>query len=144
MAARRDVQVRGTAAGAYPCRHALLPAFGIALMLGVTACDGADEVPVAMRVVGGDPDKGAVAIARYDCGVCHVIPGIADADGTVGPPLTDFGHRTYIAGVVPNRPGNLTRWIQDPPRIAPDTAMPDLGVSDEDARHIAAYLYTLR
>jgi cytochrome c len=118
-------------------------AVAFSILAGLSGCDGSGESP-PQRMVDGDPELGKAAILRYDCGICHVIPGIGAADGTVGPPLTDFAHRVYIAGVAPNQPEFLTRWIQNPPAIAPNTAMPDLGVSDEDARHIAAYLYTLR
>jgi cytochrome c1 len=77
------------------------------------------------------------------CGSCHVIPGIAGADGTVGPPLTDFAHRGYIAGELPNNEQNLVRWIMDPRGVEPGTDMPDLNIGEPEARDIAAYLFTL-
>jgi cytochrome c1 len=52
--------------------------------------------------------------------------------------------RTYIAGVVSNTPDNMIRWIQNPPGIDEKTAMPNLGVTEQDARDIASYLYTLK
>ncbi|HEX6397344.1 MAG TPA: hypothetical protein VFZ95_07975, partial [Steroidobacteraceae bacterium] len=64
--------------------------------------------------------------------------------GRVGPPLTNFAQRAFIAGQVPNSPETLVRWIQNPPSIVPNTAMPVLGISEGDARDIAAYLYTLQ
>ncbi len=72
------------------------------------------------------------------------IPGVASARGRLAVPLTDFGLRSYIAGRVPNRPELLARWIADPRSLVPDTAMPDMGVTDDDARDIAAYLGRLR
>ncbi|MBJ6127006.1 c-type cytochrome [Microvirga splendida] len=102
-----------------------------------------DDLKVS-RVVGGEPEMGRRIIAAYECGVCHVIPGIQGAHGIVGPPLTDFGRRQFIGGVVPNEPSLLVRWVQDAPSIAPHTGMPDLGLSNDEARHVAAYLYTLR
>jgi cytochrome c len=80
---------------------------------------------------------------QYGCITCHVIPGVTAAKGAVGPALTNFGDRTFIAGRLRNEPENLVLWIQHPQRVRPGTAMPELGVSDTDARHIAAYLYTL-
>jgi cytochrome c len=62
----------------------------------------------------------------------------------VGPPLTQFTHRAFIAGEVPNNGEFLVRWISVPQSIEPGTAMPNLGVSEAQARDIAAYLYTLR
>lgn len=91
----------------------------------------------------GRPDRGAQLIAQYGCGSCHTIPGIGRADGLVGPPLTRFGARSYVAGELPNNADNLQRWITDPQAVEPGTAMPNLGVSAIDAQDIAAYLYTL-
>ncbi|MGR6320218.1 c-type cytochrome [Micromonospora soli] len=91
----------------------------------------------------GRPDRGAALIAQYGCGSCHTIPGVQRADGLVGPPLTRFGARSYIAGELPNNADNLRRWISDPQAVEPGTAMPNLSVSAIDAQDIAAYLYTL-
>lgn len=77
------------------------------------------------------------------CGGCHTIPGIREAHGRVGPPLSFFSARTFIAGRLPNTPGNLIAWIRDPPSLAPDTAMPRMGLSEQQARDAAAYLYTI-
>ncbi|MDP8960777.1 MAG: c-type cytochrome [Actinomycetota bacterium] len=81
------------------------------------------------------------AIDTYGCGSCHTIPGIRGADGLVGPPLTRFHERAYIAGQLPNTPENLVHWIMNPQEVEPGTAMPDLEVVEEDARAIAAYLH---
>jgi cytochrome c2 len=89
----------------------------------------------------GDADRGRQAILAHGCGACHVVPGIRSAAGRVGPKLEDFRNQIYIGGVLANEPDNLIRWIQDPPRYSPETAMPNLGVSEHDARDIAAYLY---
>lgn len=93
---------------------------------------------------GGNPQTGRTLIRHYGCGTCHVIPGISGADGLVGPPLNKFSRRTFIAGELPNTPHNLVRWLMNPPAVQPHNAMPDLGVTKQQARDIAAYLYTLR
>src|SRR5690606_9921379 len=77
------------------------------------------------------------------CGTCHVIPGVSGANAQVGPPLTDWAARQYIVGAVPNLPEYLIAFIMNPDTIEPGTGMPDLGVSEEEARHMAAYLYTI-
>lgn len=115
--------------------------------LGLSGCGddaGANAVAAHARGAAGDPERGKTLIGEYGCGACHTIPGVHGARGMVGPPLTAFGRRTFIAGALPNEPKNLVRWITGPPNVEPGTAMPDLGVSPEEARHIAAYLYTLR
>jgi cytochrome c2 len=94
-------------------------------------------------VAGGDPAAGAQALREYGCGACHKIPGIAGADAMVGPPLTDWAERHYIAGMMPNTPDNMIRWLQAPQEFRPGTAMPNLGVTEEVARDMSAYLYSL-
>ena len=87
--------------------------------------------------------RGRIAISAYGCGACHVVPGVAGARGLVGPPLSSFAHRAYVAGTLPNTPANLVRFIQTPQAIRPGSAMPNLDVAESDARDIAAYLYSL-
>jgi cytochrome c1 len=98
----------------------------------------------AFTITGGDARQGKEAIGRYGCGSCHTIPGVGGANGLVGPPLTKMALRTYIAGVLPNSPANMQRWIADPPAVDPLTAMPKLGISGRDLQDITSYLYTLR
>ena len=73
----------------------------------------------------------------------RIVPGVRGADGIVGPSLEHWSERRIIAGVVPNDPDRLITWITVPQSIAPGSAMPNLGVTDGQARDIAAYLYTL-
>jgi mono/diheme cytochrome c family protein len=91
-----------------------------------------------------DAGRGRKAINQYACVTCHEIPGIVGANAPVGPPLTEIGTRGFIAGVLPNTPENMVRWIRRPQAVSPRSAMPDLGVTEQDARDIAAYLSTLR
>ncbi|MDQ6679444.1 MAG: c-type cytochrome [Pseudomonadota bacterium] len=98
----------------------------------------------AWTVVGGNAAHGPRLIDAYGCAACHTVPGVKGALGNVGPPLTRFGDRTYIAGTLRNTPANLVRWIRDPQSVLPGNAMPNMGVTESEARDIAAYLYTLR
>jgi cytochrome c len=105
---------------------------------------GACQLSEPYRMVsGGNAKRGAAALEHYGCGSCHVIPGVRNANGMVGPPLMWFGRRTVIAGEVANTPDELIAWIVDPQHIEPTTAMPNLGVTEADARDMAAYLYRL-
>ena len=105
-------------------------------MTGLATASSGRTVP------GGDPGRGQQAIVRYGCGACHVIPGVAGANGKVGPYLTNLSDRQIIAGRLSNSPDNLEHWIEDPQGVSPGTAMPYMGVTDADARDIAAYLYS--
>jgi cytochrome c len=117
----------------------------MAVFVCVASCVGRDAArEQAVALTGGDPDKGRAAIGQYGCGSCHDIPGIRSARGTVGPPLGRIAVRTYLAGRLSNSPANMMRWIRHPQLVEPGTAMPEMGVTDGDARDIAAFLYTLR
>ena len=95
-------------------------------------------------VPGGDAGRGRVLIARIGCGGCHAIPGVPGANGRVGPPLDKVGRQAVIAGVLPNIPDDMVRWIRTPQSVVPGNAMPNMEIDDHDARDVAAYLYTLR
>lgn len=115
-----------------------------AFLLALAGCKGGKTERAYSIATGGTPERGEQLIEHFGCGSCHTIPGVHGAHGVVGPPLTDFAKRTYIAGQLPNQPENLIRWIQEPHAIEEGTAMPDLGLTEDQARHVAAYLYTLR
>lgn len=121
-------------------------AAGVILLgcLVIAGCTGDQSVPPYMVTAGGNAAHGRQVIEAKGCGACHTIPGIYTARGLVGPPLYFFSRRTMIAGELPNSPANLVRWIKDPKSIEPNTDMPDLGLTDQQARDAAAYLYTLR
>ncbi len=91
-----------------------------------------------------DVARGMVALQQYACVTCHVIPGVVGAHSRVGPSLAAIGSRKYLAGVLPNTPENMARWLRAPQQVAPDSAMPDLGVKPADARNMAAFLETLK
>ena len=98
----------------------------------------------AEMMTGGSASRGRTAINKYGCAACHTIPGITGAAATVGPPLTQIAVRQYLGGHLVNTPDNMMTWLQHPQQIDPKVAMPEMGVTDQDARDIAAYLYTLR
>jgi cytochrome c oxidase subunit 2 len=106
----------------------------------------------AMQAANGTPAQGAPEqIARGHrlvttgaCVTCHTIKG-TPLQARVGPDLTRFGDRTtFGAGMYPNTQENLIRWLKNPSEAKPGNKMPNLGLSDEDAAAIAAYLRSLR
>jgi len=112
--------------------------------LSLCGCDEKAKQTAAIMTHGGNPDKGKRDIEYFGCASCHTIPGAAGANGLIGPSLAQVGDRAYIDGVVKNSPDNLIKWIQHAPSLDPKTAMPDLQLSDKDARDVASYLYTLK
>jgi cytochrome c len=92
----------------------------------------------------GDAERGRTLLRQYGCGACHRIPGVPNAAGMVGPSLDRLGRRVYVAGVNPNSPPELARWIRAPEAVKPGTGMPNAGVTERDAIDMVAYLYRLR
>lgn len=119
----------------------MLIAGGVSLLVG---CTGGQTLPQYRVTTGGHANAGKQVIQEFRCGACHTIPGINDANGVFAPPLTHLGARTYLAGRIANTPANLVRWIMSPQSVKPKTAMPQLGLTQEQARNVAAYLYTLQ
>ncbi len=124
--------------------------YAVILALLLTACADAmrtppsTAAPTTTLLADSDPDRGWQALQSYGCHTCHVIPGVPGAQAYVGPPLTAWAERGYIAGELPNTPENLFTFIQYPQSFRPGGAMPDMDVTAEDARDMSAYLYTLR
>ena len=116
----------------------------VCALAALSSCQQAELERKAEAMTGGSPRRGVEAINRYGCATCHTIPGVPGATALVGPNLQQVASRMYLAGVLPNTPDNMVRWIQHPRDVDPLTAMPNLGVNDADARDIASYLYTLK
>ncbi len=110
-----------------------------ATLLHVLGCSpGQSEVgPDAI----GDALRGKRLATQYGCATCHTIPELGGA--SVGPPLDHFAERVYAGGRL-NTPEHLVKFIMDPAQVDPDTPMPNVGVSEPDARDLAAFLYSLR
>jgi len=100
--------------------------------------------PPPSRVDGGDPERGRLLVQQYQCAACHFIPEVQGPAGDAGPSLQYMGRLSYIAGGIPNQPDNMIRFLQNPPQVKPGTLMPALGISEEEARHMAAFMYTLK
>jgi len=108
--------------------------------LALTGCNSGPKPPPG---VVGDPARGKLALSQYACHSCHKIPGVVGSETYVGRPLEGIAKRPFIAGDLLNNQANLMHWIRDPQAVQPGTAMPNLGVSEKDARDMSAYLLTL-
>lgn len=138
-----------TLPGLAPVDYQALPAAALPTVAALSALTVAPAVNAATSgatTSSGQADsaRGKIALQQYACIACHVIPGVVAANNPVGPSLAGIGSRKYLAGVLPNTPGNMLRWLQAPQQLAPGTAMPDLGVATADARDMAAFLETLK
>ena len=90
----------------------------------------------------GDASKAPASLRRFGCSGCHEIAGISGADGKIGGSLSDIRKRVYVGGVLNNTSDNLVKWIVSPQTFSPRTAMPVTGISEAEARDVAAYLYS--
>ena len=116
----------------------------IMLLAGCDRLTHTEVKRAATLTGGGNARMGRTDIRKYGCNTCHEISGVPGAHGLIGPPLNGMGQRYYIAGELSNTPDNLMLWIQHPKQVEAHTAMPEMGVTEQDSRDIAAYLYTLR
>lgn len=107
-------------------------------------------------------EEGERVFLSRSCIACHTISNTT-ARGVLGPNLTRFGSRPTIgAGALPNSAENLERWITNPRAVKPGTMMPGTettapppgnpagppfpatGLTPEEVRAVAAYLFSLK
>jgi cytochrome c2 len=112
----------------------------ITAVVFVIACNKQEKPPASA----GDANHGKQLIDQYGCTACHIIPGIDGPKGMVGPSLDHVASRPIIATSIPNSPQSMIAYIQNPQLANPQNVMPNLSVKPDEARDIAAYLYTLK
>jgi cytochrome c2 len=113
------------------------------ILTGLAACSDPQDQSSRLTIEGGEPEQGHALIQAYGCGTCHTIQDVRGARGKVGPRLEYYAQQHLLAGFLPNTPRNLIAWLMDPVALKPATGMPAQGVTETEARHIAAYLYSL-
>ena len=119
-------------------------AISIVAALTVGACGGGDETrPVSAIASAADAERGRQLISDVGCGACHQIPGVRGPRGTVGPSLEGFASRSLVAGRFPNEPELVADWVRDAPALVPETGMPPMPLTENQAADVAAYLATL-
>ena len=78
------------------------------------------------------------------CSSCHTIRGLP-AGGILGPDLSHFGsRRTIAAGVLPNNPADLARWLKNSQAVKPGSKMPTLRLTANEVDTVTSYLEGLR
>ena len=107
----------------------------------VPACGTEAQAQVAREA--SNAGRGKDALFHYACRSCHIIPGVTGGPVHVGPSLEGIAGRATIAGKLRNTPENMALWLRETQQVKHGTAMPQLGVTQQDARDIAAYLATL-
>lgn len=90
--------------------------------------------------ISGDPKRGEDLVKNIGCLACHTVDPNEKLDITdhrsFGPNLAKTGSKTNAVW--------LYHWLKDPKHYFPQTFMPNLRLSDQEARDITAYLMSLR
>jgi cytochrome c oxidase subunit II len=88
--------------------------------------------------------RGRQVFLEGACVLCHTVRGTS-AGARTGPDLTHLASReTLAAGVLPNTPSDLTRWILDPQAVKPGARMPPSALEGADLEALLAFLGSLR
>jgi cytochrome c1 len=111
---------------------------------GAVILDRQKQTQRAVDMIGGDLDQVMHAMVKYGCAACHAIPGASVPGGLAAAPLSGVADRIYLGGIVPNDPDSLVPWIVNPKQLRSRTAMPVTGISEREARDVAAYFYLQR
>jgi cytochrome c1 len=92
--------------------------------------------------VPGDPTNGRRLFVAAGCAGCHTLQGLP-ATGVAGPNLTNVVLRPTLAGeMIPMTPESLTRFLLEPAALKPGSPMPNVGLTEPEARDLAAFLYS--
>ena len=117
----------------------------LAMLLTLPACNWFRDFDFkrGARLTGGEPELGRKKLAQRSCGSCHVVPGVPRAEGKSAPSLAGWAGRSTFLNTVPNTPENLEKWLDKPSHRKPGTNMPDISLTPEDSRDMAAYLFSI-
>jgi cytochrome c1 len=96
----------------------------------------------------GDATAGRKAMESKGCGACHAFSGVAALPAT--PPAEPLSAKDFAVGkrLAPDLRfardrmtfSKIVSWLRDPRGTKPDTKMPSIPLSEEEARDIASYL----
>ncbi|MDB4877154.1 MAG: cytochrome c oxidase, subunit [Gemmatimonadetes bacterium] len=95
-------------------------------------------LPAALKfddnvLASGNAANGAKLVATGMCIACHTVRGVPTMQATVGPNLTHVGSRTTIAaGLYPNDPRHLARWVKNANEMKAGVGMNTFGIGEYD------------
>lgn len=112
-------------------------------VLVVTGCGLMSREDPRVDATGGHIERGRELARSNGCMSCHSVPDESSAESGYGPDLEGFGNNRLIAGAVENEPDTLIAFLMDPQSLVPGTSMPTVGLTEQEARDIASWLYSL-
>lgn len=92
---------------------------------------------------GGNIERGKELARTNGCIVCHSVPDEGWVQDGYGPDLEGFANNRHIAGQAVNEPDTLIAFLMSPQSVVPGTSMPTVGLTEDEARDIATWLYSL-
>ncbi len=57
---------------------------------------------------------------------------------------TSRSRKTFAGSMMANTPANVAKWIENPDHMKPGALMPNLGMTGEQSKALAAYLLSLK
>jgi cytochrome c len=124
----------------------LATVFLLALALFLPGCRYLREFDFerGAKLTGGNPEAGRKKLAQRSCVSCHVIPGVPHGEGKSGPSLAHWsGRSTFLNGAYQNTPAEVEKWLDRPSHRKRGTNMPDIDLSPQESRDMAAYLFSI-
>jgi cytochrome c oxidase subunit 2 len=99
----------------------------------------------AERFRGPEAARGRELFRSLACAGCHTVRGLTGGKFPGAPDLTNVASQTSIVGglLSPVNEENLRRWISNPPAVKPGTAMPNLGLSEQQVTDLVNFLLVL-
>ncbi|GIW81710.1 MAG: hypothetical protein KatS3mg105_3517 [Gemmatales bacterium] len=93
--------------------------------------------------------RGKQLVVEHGCLGCHKYRG---RGGIIGPDLTHVGDKTVHDFDFKNIPKHFKRTVEDwmfahfksPQAVIPNTLMPEMGLTDDEARDLTAYMLSLK
>jgi cytochrome c2 len=126
----------------------LVLALGALALSGLLACQPTPSNSAApAAALSGAAADGKQLFVTKGCVACHRAPGVPEASGTIGPNLKGVGDPKVtpkIAATIDNTPDNMKRWVMNPQAMKNGTSMPNLGLTDDEATRLVAFLETLK
>jgi mono/diheme cytochrome c family protein len=99
-----------------------------------------EPIPYPSVSINGDASNGAKLVREIGCVGCHLMEGEPEpkvgSRRRFGPALIKLGSKV--------KPEWLYHWLKEPRHYAPQTRMPNMKLTDQEAMDISAYLLTLR
>ncbi len=120
----------------------------IASFLVIADDDPTDTVATTLR--DADAAQGRALLDTKGCGFCHRMTGAPALLPSAFPAGVHVEHLARALRLAPDlrfardrwTPTHLVKWLQHPSQVKSDASMPELGLTEVEAKNVALYLLT--